>query len=142
MKLKHLALAAVAATTVTATSAMAADGDAKKGEMVFKRCMACHTIKKGGPNRVGPNLWGAVGRKCGGKEDFNYSPAYMDACKDSPWTWDNDAIFAYLPDPSGFLSEKAGKKVMSRMTFKLPKEQERHDVIAYMDEHSDDAKAE
>ena len=47
--------------------------DAAAGARVFNQCRACHTIEDGGPNRVGPNLHGVVGRKAASKEGFRYS---------------------------------------------------------------------
>jgi cytochrome c len=63
-----------------------ASADATKGQAVFKACAACHDVSKGGPNKVGPNLWGIVGRMHGVHEGFTYSEA-MAALKDKPWDY-------------------------------------------------------
>ena len=52
-----------------------ASADAGRGENAAKKCAACHTFGKGEPNRVGPNLWGVVGRPKASEAGFNYSAA-------------------------------------------------------------------
>ena len=52
-----------------------ADGNAQNGATTFKKCQACHDGTRGGPNKVGPNLWGIVGRPKAAHEGFNYSDA-------------------------------------------------------------------
>jgi cytochrome c len=87
--------AAAAATALLATNASAA-GDPAKGKDLFARCMVCHTADKGGPNRVGPNLFGVVGRKAGTLSGFSFSPAM----KNSGITWDEEVLAKYLLSPS------------------------------------------
>ena len=125
---KVLALA-VAGMVAFASGSALAEGDAKKGEKVFKKCKSCHTIKAGGKNKVGPNLFGVVGRAAGAAEGYKYSKGYKAA---GLGAWDDAALTEYLMDPSKFLSAKAGKKVKSKMTFKLKKEKQRANVIAYL----------
>ncbi len=131
MKLKTLAVAATAAVAMSAGSAMAA-GSADAGKKVFKRCMACHTIKEGGAPKIGPNLYGAFGSKCGSSDKFSYGGGYKAACDKAGWTWNEDTLMTYLKAPSKFLSDKAGKQVRSKMTFKLPGKKDRQNVIAYL----------
>ncbi len=54
---------------------LAAHRAARAGETVFKKCASCTTIDSGGANKVGPNLYGIVGRGMGAHEGFNYSAA-------------------------------------------------------------------
>jgi cytochrome c len=70
---------------------------ADAGKDVFKRCLQCHTPEKGGPNRVGPNLYGVVGRKAGQHAGFPYSDAMKNHGKE--WTWEE--LATYLHDPRG-----------------------------------------
>lgn len=121
---------AVAAMVGFAAQAAHAEGDAAKGEKVFKKCKACHTIEEGGKNKVGPNLWAVVGTPGAHVEDYKYSKGYLEAAPNL--TWDEAALMEYLEDPSAYLSKQAGSKVRSKMTFKLKSEEQRKDVIAYM----------
>lgn len=77
--------------------AMIATADPARGEKVARKCTACHSFEKGGPNKVGPNLWGVVGRKVASAAGFNYSQALRDF--DGTWTWERLATF--LADPRG-----------------------------------------
>ena len=122
MKLmKFAALGLSIAVSLAATSAMA-DGDAAKGEKVFKKCMACHTIEKGGKNKVGPNLFGVVGRKSASVGDYKYSKAMQE--KDV--VWDKDNLDVYLKKPKAFVKG-------TKMTFPgIKKESQREDLIAYL----------
>ena len=75
------------APTVVPTAAM--------GEQIFRRCVACHTVDKGGSNGIGPNLHGVVGAAVASKPDFSYSGAM----KAKGGVWDEAALDAYLKAP-------------------------------------------
>jgi cytochrome c len=79
--------AADTASAVTPTAAM--------GEQVFRRCVACHTVEKGGPHGIGPNLHGVAGAPVASKPDFSYSGAM----KAKGGVWDEAALDAYLKAP-------------------------------------------
>jgi cytochrome c len=79
-----------------AAIAEAATGaDAAAGATIAKKCAACHSFDQGGPNKVGPNLWGVVGRPKGGHEGFNYSEAMKS--KGGDWTPADLAAFLHKP---------------------------------------------
>lgn len=136
MRLSALVLAALVA--VPAGAAFAQDGDAQRGETVFRKCMACHRVGDNARNLVGPVLNGVVGRTAGTGEGYNYS-AINHAAGEAGLKWTPENIIAYLPDPNAFLKNyltQNGKadqaKGSTKMTFRLADEQERRDVVAYL----------
>lgn len=96
MKKLLMSVGVVAGLTMGASVAQAA-GDAAAGKEVFKECMACHTVEAG-KNRVGPSLFGVVGRKAGSVDSFRYSkPMQEKAAAGFEWTPEN--LKAYLLAP-------------------------------------------
>jgi len=125
MKLKLvLAGLMIAAASTFANAASHAEGDAVKGAKVFKKCKACHVADKE-KNKVGPHLVGIIGRKAGGVEGYKYSKG-MKAKAEEIGMWDEAKIFEYIANPKKYLGAR------SKMTFKLKKEKQRKDVIAYL----------
>lgn len=123
---KTVFFAAVAATLMIATPAMA-EGDAAKGEKVFLKCKACHENEKGA-NKVGPTLKGIVGRKAASVADYKYSEA-MIAKGAEGVVWDEATLTAYLPDPKAFVPK-------TKMAFAgLKKPEDVADIIAYLKAH-------
>jgi cytochrome c len=117
--------------------------DATKGEQIFKQCMTCHRIGPDAKNLVGPALTGVIGRQSGTAPGFSYS-SLNKAAGENGLVWSNDLILAYLPDPNAFLKKfltDKGKADLAtgttKMTFKLADEQQRKDVIAYIDKFSE-----
>ena len=102
--------------------------DIAAGEKVHVRCQQCHDFTKGGPNKIGPNLWGIIGAKHAQVAGYAYSPAF-NALKDKDWTYDD--FYAFMKSPKGAI---AGTK----MSFAgLSKQADRINLIAYMRTLSD-----
>lgn len=105
-----------------------AHASAEKGQATAKQCQACHTFEKGGPNRVGPNLYDIVGHERGeGRNGFNFSSAMKS--KGGKWTYDE--LNKFLANPRGYIPG-------TNMTFAgLSRDSQRADVIAYLRTLSD-----
>lgn len=122
MKTMRLATLGISlAVSLAATSALA-DGDAAKGEKVFKKCQACHTVEQAGKNKIGPNLYAIVGKKSASVEGYDYSKAMQEA----NLTWDDETLSEYLKKPKAFVKG-------TKMSFVgLKKESDRENLIAYL----------
>ena len=99
----------------------------QQGETVFKKCASCHTIDKGGANRIGPNLYGIVGAPKAKRVGYTYSSAMGK----SEGTWTLDDLNDYLYSPRDFVPG-------TKMSFAgIKDDKERVDLIAYMMKESD-----
>lgn len=104
-----------------------ATASAEKGEIVFKKCMSCHTAEKGGPNKIGPDLYGIVDAPKAKHPGYTYSKA-MES-KGGTWTYDD--LNVYLYNPRDFVPG-------TKMSFAgIKNDQDRADVIAYLRQQSD-----
>ncbi|MDK4705314.1 MULTISPECIES: cytochrome c family protein [unclassified Rhizobium] len=115
-----------AAKAETPIAQLLQKADAKVGETIFKKCQACHSGEKGGPNKVGPDLWGIVDRPVAEHEGFAYSAGMKDFSKGGSEKWTYDHLYHFLAAPKKFVAGTA-------MGFAgLPKEEDRANVIAYL----------
>ncbi|MBV9261530.1 MAG: cytochrome c family protein [Pseudolabrys sp.] len=108
-----------------------ASASAEKGQATAKQCQACHTFEKGGPNRVGPNLYGIVGEERGkDRGGFNFSAAM----KSKGGEWSYQELDKFLTNPRNYIPG-------TNMTFAgLSRDTQRADVIAYLRTLSDSPK--
>lgn len=133
MRYPTIAAAVVAFAVILPTGMAWADGDVAAGEKVFKKCVSCHTIEAGKTKATGPNLLGVVGRKAG-TADYKYSDALVQA-GEGGLAWSPETLDPYIADPKEFLAAQLGidkSKVKNKMAFKLTKDDQRADVIAYL----------
>ena len=108
-------------------AALMAMGDVTSGEKIFKKCAACHSIAKGGKNKIGPALYNVVGRKVGGVSDYKYSKALIEYEKE--WTYE---------ELNGFLLKPAKWIKGTKMAYVgIKKEADRASVIKYLNQNSD-----
>ena len=108
-------------------AALLALGSVEHGQKVFKKCSACHSIKKGGRNNIGPALYSVLGRNMGALEDYKYSKALIAFGKD--WTFDE--MNNFLIKPTSYIKG-------TKMAFAgLKKEKDRASVMLYMNANSD-----
>jgi cytochrome c len=104
-----------------------AKADPAKGQQIFNKCAACHNAEKGGANQLGPNLWGVIGAGIGEGRGFAFSDVLSK--KGGTWNWDN--LSQWLDSPKAFAPG-------TKMTFAgLSNPQDRADVIAFLNAHSD-----
>ena len=123
-------------TEATSVSSSAGSGDimallasasVADGKKIFKKCAACHSIAKGGANKIGPALWGVLGRKAGSISDYKYSKAMAAHAK--PWS---------LEEMNGFLIKPKDWIKGTKMSFiGLKKDTDRAAVILYMNQNTD-----
>ncbi|MBO6511258.1 MAG: cytochrome c family protein [Roseibium sp.] len=125
----------IAGTAILAMTAQAsAEGDAAKGEKVFKKCAACHAVGEEAKNKVGPQLNGIIDRPWGAIEGYKYSKALIE--QGDGKVWDVESLDLYLTKPRDFI--KKGKMAFAG----LRKDQDRADVIAYLAQFKEDGTTE
>ena len=107
--------------------ALFASTNAADGEKVFKKCAACHSISKGGANKIGPALWGVLGRKTGSLPDYKYSKAMAAHAK----AWSFEEMNGFLIKPKDWIKG-------TKMSFAgLKNAKDRAAVILYMNQNTD-----
>ena len=124
----------IANTTTSETSsetgnimALFASTSAADGAKVFKKCAACHSIAQGGANKIGPALWGVLGRKSGSASGYKYSKAMAAHGKN----WSFEEMNGFLIKPKEWIKG-------TKMSFAgLKNAKDRAAVILYMNENTD-----
>ena len=107
--------------------ALFASTNAAEGAKIFKKCAACHSISQGGGNKIGPALWGVLGRKAGSISDYKYSKAMVAYAK--PWSFE---------EMDGFLLKPKDWIKGTKMSFAgIKNAKDRAAVILYMNENTD-----
>ena len=120
-------------TTASETSAQSEDimvlfasTNIEEGEKIFKKCTACHSISEGGANKIGPALWGVLGRKVGSISDYKYSKSMKAYEK----TWSFDEMNGFLAKPKDWIKG-------TKMSFAgLKNAKDRAAVILYMNKNT------
>jgi len=126
----------VASTTTTETNSVGSDSgnimalfastNADDGAKVFKKCAACHSIAEGGANKIGPALWGVIGRKAGSAPNYKYSKAMAAYSKN----WSFEEMNGFLIKPKDWIKG-------TKMSFAgLKNAKDRASVILYMNKNS------
>jgi cytochrome c len=108
-----------------------AKADPAKGQEAIKPCQACHDFTKGGPNKIGPNLWDVVDRPVASHAGFEYSPSLKDLAKDK-WTF--ELLNQFVDNPKSLAPK-------TKMVFSgIKRDTQRADVLAYLRTLSDSPK--
>ena len=108
-------------------TALLAMGNLDHGNKVWKKCSACHSIKKGGKNKIGPALYNVIGRDVAALSNYKYSKAFVAYGK----SWTFEAMNAFLIKPQSYIKG-------TKMAFAgLKKEKDRASIILFMNENSD-----
>ena len=102
-------------------------GSIDHGKTVVKKCIGCHSVSKGGGNKIGPALWGVIGRKVGSVSGYKYSKAMGGFGKN----WNFEAMNNFLIKPKDYV--KGNKMAFAGIS----KEKDRASIILYLNEYSD-----
>ena len=112
---------------IESISALFASTSSADGAVIFKKCAACHSIAKGGGNKIGPALWGTLGRKAGTVQDYKYSKGMVAYAK----AWSVEEMDGFLLKPKDWVKG-------TKMSFAgLKNSKDRAAIILYMNENSD-----
>jgi cytochrome c len=133
-KVEVVSAEAVANAKPLTTAELLAAADPVRGKKLAKKCLACHTLEKGQPAKVGPNLYDVVNGNIAHMAGFAYSDGMLEKAKSgATWTYDN--LLAFLASPKAFVP---GTK-MTFAGFNKPKD--RADMVAYLRSLSDNPAA-
>ncbi len=131
-------LTAALILSLSGGAALAA-GDAEAGKKVFNQCQTCHVVADADGNilagknaKTGPNLYGIIGRPAATYPDFKYGDGII-AAGAAGLVWDETNLVAYVQDPQSVLETATGdSKVKSKMSFKIKKEADAQNVVAFL----------
>jgi cytochrome c len=119
--IRYSIFALVVLQAFDASSAQAA-GDPVKGATIFRRCATCHSVQEGGPNKIGPGLFGVIGRKVASLSGYMYSMAMESA----DFVWTEDKLISFLTRPQQVLPG-------TRMPFSgLSNAEDASNIVAYL----------
>ncbi|NQV47860.1 MAG: c-type cytochrome [Rhodospirillaceae bacterium] len=121
---KFLAFGLAMAVALSSFSAQADDDK----EKVFKKCASCHSTEKG-KHKIGPSLFGVIGRKAGSTDFKKYK-----AMKDADFTWTEQLIAEWITDQKAFLKAQ-GIDSKTSMSVKIKKEEDREHIIEFLKKH-------
>ena len=108
-------------------AALLAMGDLDHGKKVWKKCSACHSIKKGGKNKIGPALYSVLGRNVAALDNYKYSKAFIAYGK----SWTFEEMNGFLKKPQSYIKG-------TKMAFAgLKKEKDRASIILFMNQYAD-----
>ena len=129
--MKTFATSVFVLATIVGTDAHAAD--IEKGETLFgKKCGTCHEVGPDAVNKVGPTLNNMIDAPVAAVDGYKYGASIL-ALQETGAVWSAEELSAWLANPKKYLRAKLNnKKAKSKMTFKLKKEAERDDIIAYL----------
>lgn len=121
----HPLITTLAAALCGAAGAASAEGDAGRGEVLFRPCASCHMIGDGAINRIGPHLNGILGRAIASAEGYDYTDALVEVGQEVG-EWSETALDTFLANPRAFVPGTS-------MVFRgIPSAQDREDLIAFL----------
>ena len=101
---KKIFMSVILVASIVANFNIANAGDIKAGEKIFNKCKACHGVKEGGKNKLGPNLWNIVGAPIAAKDGYKYSKA-LKAYAEEAGNWNEENLTVWLKKPKGLVKK-------------------------------------
>lgn len=131
--IKHskMVLGVVLLTSLSAPAVAQEAGDPARGKRLYGRCVTCHTLEEG-RHRVGPSLYRIFDSPAGSAKGYDYSASLAAAGKNG-LKWDAKSLSGYMADPVKFMRAYMNdEKASTKMVFRVTREQQRLDIIAYL----------
>ncbi len=101
---KKISISIILIASIVANFNIANAGDIKAGEKIFNKCKACHGVKEGGKNKLGPNLWNIVGAPIAAKDGYKYSKA-LKAYAEEAGNWNEENLTVWLKKPKDLVKK-------------------------------------